>query len=189
MRAARRDRLSGAAALRLYSGKYETATAFMSDNAHRDGRPSAPRSLASYIDPAWRARSRSDAGIRRALAGLLGAFLEQRRVDLSIAGHTLLVACHDSACATELRFLQRDLQKTLNASGYPAIAQVRVLRAQPMAQPAPPTASLEQRAIPANARHLLKAVAEGMDCSDTDERRLVAALLRLADAGLGASSR
>lgn len=152
----------------------------MNEKADDRGRSSAPRPLKSYIDPTLRMRSRGDAGIRRVLAGLLGPFLEQRRIDLTANGNTLVIACHDAVCATELRFLQREIQKTLNASGYPAIDQVRVLRSMPADELREAATPAADREIPAAARQALRAAAEGID-----DRQLAEALLRLARAGSG----
>ncbi len=125
-------------------------------------------------------RSRGDAGIRRALEGPLGPFLEQRRIDLTATGNSLIIACRDRGCATELRFLQREIRKTLNASGYPGIEQVRVVLALPGAAWPEAAAPATQRTIPDTARQTLRTAAEGI----TDQR-LADALLRLARAGLG----
>jgi len=152
----------------------------MNRNADENGRRSAPRPLAGYIDPAWRMRSRGDDGIRRALEDLLGPFLEQRRIDLTATGNSLIIACRDRGCATELRFLQREIRKTLNASGYPGIEQVRVVLALPGAAWPEAVAPATQRAIPETARQILRTAAGGI----TDQR-LANALLRLARAGLG----
>jgi len=154
----------------------------MNRNADDNGRRSAPRPLAGYIDPAWRMRSRGDAGIRRALEDLLGPFLEQRRIDLTATGNSLIIACRDRGCATELRFLQREIRKTLNASGYPGIEQVRVVLALPGAAWPEAVAPATQRTIPDTARQALRTAADGIA-----DQRLANALLRLARAGLGGS--
>lgn len=147
----------------------------MNGNADDRRRPSAPQPLAGFIDPALRMRSRGDAGIRRVLGGLLGPFLEQRRIDLTATGNTLVIACRDQGCATELRFLQREIRKTLNASGYPGIEQVRVVLSTPgQATPEAP-AQVAPRTIPESARQALRAAADGID-----DGPLADALLRLA---------
>ncbi|MBS0001584.1 MAG: DUF721 domain-containing protein [Thioalkalivibrio sp.] len=148
-------------------------------NRNGDGKRSAPRPLASYIDPAWRMRSRGDAGIRRALEGILGPLLEQRRIDVTTDGGTLVIACRDPACATELRFLQRDMRKTLNAAGYPAIEQVRVVISAPVPA-ATPMAPQTERTMPSSASQALRAAASGIT-----DRRLADALRRLARRGSG----
>jgi len=154
----------------------------MKRNADESGRRSAPRPLAGFIDPAWRMRSRSDAGIRRALEGLLGPFLEQRRIDLTATGNNLVIACRDRGCATELRFLQREIRKTLHASGYPGIEQVRVVLELPGAAWPEAVTPATQRTIPDTARQALRTAADGIA-----DQRLADALLRLARAGLGGS--
>lgn len=150
----------------------------MSGNADERQRKSAPRPLAGYIDPAWRLRSRGDAGIRRVLGALLGTFLEERRIDLAATGNTLVIACRDQGCATELRFLQREIRKTLSDSGYTAIEQIRVVLSFTDAAAADPAGTVVPRKIPASARQALHTAAAGID-----DRRLADALLRLARAG------
>ena len=149
-------------------------------NRNGDGKRSAPRPLASYIDPAWRMRSRGDAGIRRALEGILGPLLEQRRIDVTTDGGTLVIACRDPACATELRFLQRDMRKTLKAAGYPTIEQVRVVISAPVPATTRPMALQTERTMPASASQALQAAASGIT-----DRRLADALRRLARRGSG----
>lgn len=149
-------------------------------NRNGDGKRSAPRPLASYIDPAWRMRSRADAGIRRALEGILGPLLEQRRIDIATDGSTLVIACGEPACATELRFLQRDMRKTLSAAGYQAIEQVRVVISAPGPATTRAVAAQTERTIPSSASRALLAAASGIS-----DRRLADALRRLARRGSG----
>lgn len=152
----------------------------MGDAEERGTRRTAPRPLAGYIDPAWRLRSRGDIGIRRNLAGILGPFLEQRRIELAAMGDTLIIRCHDSASATEIRFLQREIRKTLNASGYPGLERIRVVLGAPAAGAAIPVAqATAQRHIPATARQALQTAA-----ADVRDPGLANALRRLARAGL-----
>jgi len=139
-----------------------------------------PRALASYIDPAWRMRSRGDAGVQRALHGLLGPLLEQRRIAVTTDGSTLIITCSEPACATELRFLQRDIRKTLSAAGYPAIERVRVAISAPGTAAEATGAPPAERTIPPAARRALRAAASGIADS-----RLSDALRRLAHAGAG----
>jgi hypothetical protein len=150
----------------------------MQRDADKDRRGKAPRPLAGYIDPTWRLRSRGDAGIRRALEGLLGPLLEQHRIGLTATDNGVVIACHDRSSATELRFLQREIRKTLNASGYPAVEQVRVVLAAPGPALSEAVAPTRERTIPATARQALESAARGVD-----DQRLAAALLRLARAG------
>ncbi|TVP83644.1 MAG: DUF721 domain-containing protein [Thioalkalivibrio sp.] len=145
-----------------------------------EGKRPGPRALASYIDPAWRMRSRGDAGIQRALHGLLGPLLEQRRIDVTTDGSTLLIACREPACATELRFLQRDIRKTLKAAGYPSIEQIRVAISAPGTAATVSVAPPAERTIPPGARQALRAAASGIA-----DPRLADALRRLAHAGSG----
>jgi hypothetical protein len=169
-----------AVAQRLYWVATDLQGEGMNRNADESGRGRAPRPLAGYIDPAWRLRSRGDAGIRRTLEGLLGPFLEQRRIDVTATGNSLVIACRDRSCATELRFLQREIRKTLNASGYPAIEEVRVVLAAPAPPPSEAVVPATRRAIPATARQALENAADRIA-----DQRLAGALLRLARAGLG----
>lgn len=139
-----------------------------------------PRALASYIDPAWRMRSRGDAGVQRALQGLLGPLLAQRRIDVTTDGSTLVITCREPACATELRFMQRDIRKTLSAAGYPSIERVRVAISAPDTGAGASDAPPAERTIPPAARQALRAAASGIADS-----RLSEALRRLAQAGSG----
>ncbi|AHF00258.1 DciA family protein [Thioalkalivibrio paradoxus] len=143
-------------------------------------RRSAPQPLARYIDSAWRRRSQVDAGLERDLTGLLGAQLSSGLVRVSLHEGTLILACRDRGTATELRFLQRDIRKTLAAAGRPAIGAVRVVfsGAPFQAAAAPRESGTIDRAIPAAARQALQSAAAGIA-----DGRLAEALRRLAQAG------
>ncbi|AGA34237.1 protein of unknown function DUF721 [Thioalkalivibrio nitratireducens DSM 14787] len=143
-------------------------------------RRSAPRPLARYIHPAWSRRSQTDAGLERDLAGLLGAQLSRGLVRVSLNEDTLILACRDRGTATELRFLQRDIRKTLAAAGRPAIGAVRVVFSgtQFQAAAAPRESGSVDRVIPAAARQALQSAAAGIA-----DPRLAEALRRLARAG------
>lgn len=152
----------------------------MDGAGERGTRRSSPQPLAVYIDPAWRLRSRGDVGIRRNLTGILGPFLEQRRIELAATGDTLMIRCHDSASATEIRFLQREIRKTLHASGYPGFEHIRVvLGAATVDDPMTVAEAPARRLIPAAARHALQTAAAGIR-----DPGLADALRRLARAGL-----
>ncbi len=153
----------------------------MSTAKHESARKLAsPRKLVRYIDPAWQARSRVDQNLQRDLAGVLGPYLATRRVAVTAADDTLIVACMDRSGATELRFQQREILKTLQATGNTGIERVRVLLAAPQARRPVPDLRRVQREIPAAAREALQATARA-----TEDPALAAALQRLARVGLG----
>lgn len=152
----------------------------MQSEANGSGRPTAARRLVQCIDPALRLRSQGDAGIRRALEGLLGPYLGQSRIDLTTLEDTLIVACSDRGSATELRFLQREIRKILNASGYPGIERVRVVLSDERPSGPQPGPGSPERSIPAAARQALRSAA-----AEIRDPVLAEALRRLARAGMG----
>jgi hypothetical protein len=155
----------------------------MSRDSNESDRRSAPRLMAGCIDPAWRLRSQGDAGIRHALEGLLGQYLEQRRIDLAAMGDSLVIACRDRGSATELRFLQRDIRKILNASGHPGIERVRVVLSEDRPGRPPDGPDPSRRSIPAAARQALRSAAV-----EIRDPALAEALRRLARVGMGDES-
>jgi hypothetical protein len=152
----------------------------MQSEINGSGRRTAPRLMALWIEPALRLRSQGDAGIRRALEGLLGQYLGQSRIDLTALEDTLIVACRDRGSATELRFLQREIRKILNASGYPGIERVRVVLSDERPAGPQPGPGSPQRSIPAAARQALRSAA-----AEINDAVLSEALRRLARAGMG----
>lgn len=143
------------------------------------GRKQRPGLLAGYIDPAWRLRSHGDDGIRRDLGGVLGQYLEQHRIAVTAMGDTLVIACRDRGCATELRFLQRDIRKTLKATGHKDIDRVRILLSGHRTDSTAATPSAPRREIPPAARQALRSAA-----ANISDPQLSEALLRLAGTGL-----
>ncbi len=143
------------------------------------GNKQVPSPLARYIDPAWRLLSQGDHGLRRDLGGVLGLYLAQHRIAVTAMGDTLVIACHDRGCATELRFLQRDIRKTLEATGHHGIERVRILLSGSRIDNTPVARSTARKAIPPAARQALRSAA----ASITDPK-LSEALRRLARAGL-----
>jgi hypothetical protein len=152
----------------------------MPRDVNESGRRSAPRLMVQCIDPALRLRSQGDAGIRRTLEGLLGQYLDQRRIDLTALEDTLFIACRDRGSATELRFLQREIRKILNASGHPGIERVRVVLSEDRLGGSQGGPDSSRRSIPAAARLALRSAA--MEIRDPV---LAEALRRLARAGMG----
>ncbi len=147
------------------------------DHSHADRR-SAPRLLARYIDPAWRMRSKGDADVKRDLEGVLGEHLKQGRIDLTTMGDILIVACRDRSSATELRFMQREIVKTLHAIGQTGIQKVRIVLSGARPEAVDRASRTVQRRISAGARRSLEMAAAGID-----DARLAQALRRLAKAG------
>lgn len=143
------------------------------------GRKQGPGLLVGYIDPAWRLRSHGDHGIRRDLAGLLGQYFDQHRIEVTAMGDTLVIACRDRGCATELRFLQRDIRKVLDATGHHGIERVRILLSAHRNDSAAATPSAPRREIPPAARQALRNTA-----ANISDPQLSEALRRLADTGL-----
>jgi hypothetical protein len=127
-----------------------------------------------------RSRADLDAQLVKGMEGVLGPYLESGRVGLTASGNTLVIACRDHTSATDLRFLQRDIRKTLMASGNTDITQVRVIVAPPTADPPWTTERGVQRAIPPTARKALYSAAAVIDDSG-----LANALRRLARLGGG----
>ncbi len=135
-----------------------------------------PARITRFIAADWSARSGTDRELGRALDGLLGPDLRAGRLALTLNGDTLVAICADRGLATELRFQQRELLKTLEAAGYAGISTVRTQLGRtprPRETPSPAT----RRAIPDAARELLDQTA----ASVTDPA-LAAALARLARA-------
>ena len=143
-------------------------------------RPQGPRQLAQCIDPMLRSRAHLDAQLAKEMEGVLGPYLDSGRVGLAASGNTLVIACRDHTSATDLRFLQRDIRKTLMASGNADITQVRVIVAAPAADPAWTRERGVQRAIPSTARQALYSAAAVID-----DFGLANALRRLARLGDG----
>jgi hypothetical protein len=141
-----------------------------------DGAPRRARHLAQWIDPSWRSRSGADRNLAGDLAGILGPYLASERVQLTLAGNTLVIACRDRAGATEIRFLQREIRKTLHATGHSGVDKVHVLLAH---RPDRPSTSAElPRVLPATAVQALRLAA-----ASVDDPGLADALRRLARMG------
>jgi len=108
----------------------------MAIDISKDGnRQGGSRQLVHCIDPMLRSRAQLDAQLMKGMEGVLGPYLESGRVGLTASGNTLVIACQDHSSATDLRFLQREIRKTLMASGNAGITQVRVIIAAPSADP------------------------------------------------------
>ena len=145
-----------------------------------EGASRRARHLAQWIDPSWRSRSSVDRNLAGDLAGILGPYLESERVDLSLAGNTLVIVCGDRAGATEIRFLQREIRKTLRATGHSGIDRVHVLLAHRRDRRSTP-ADLP-RVLPATAVEALRLAA-----ARVDDPGLADALRRLARMGAAES--
>ena len=93
----------------------------------------------------WREQSSQDREIATALAPVVGTYLREQRLFISLREQRLLLHCADRGCATELRFMQRDLRKILEAHGYTELQDIKVLLVLPSGQPPIPE-PLPQRA-------------------------------------------
>lgn len=146
-----------------------------------DGGARRPRHLAQWIDPSWRSRSSSDRNLADDLSGILGPYLLSERIHLTLAGDTLVIACRDRASATEIRFLQREIRKNLQATGHADIDRVHVLLAH---RPEHRSKAVEQpRVVPTTAVQALQLAA-----ARVDDPGLADALRRLARLGAADSS-
>ncbi|WP_018868658.1 MULTISPECIES: DciA family protein [unclassified Thioalkalivibrio] len=133
-----------------------------------------PRPANRFVAADLSAHCSRDRELERALAPLVGDELQSGRLALTRQGATLIAVCADRALATEIRFQQRELLKTLAAAGIEAPAEVRIrLDSTPRAPQ--PEAVAVQREIPESARSLLMQTARSV--SDPE---LAEALKRLA---------
>ncbi|WP_018864701.1 MULTISPECIES: DciA family protein [Thioalkalivibrio] len=115
-----------------------------------------------------------DLELERALAPVVGEELRRGRLALTRQGETLIAVCTDRALATEIRFQQRELLKTLAAAGIDGTTEVRIrLDSTPRAPQPEPVAV--QREIPEAARSLLRQTARSVS-----DPALSGALERLA---------
>ncbi|MGM0552766.1 MAG: DciA family protein [Pseudomonadota bacterium] len=135
-----------------------------------------PARITRFISADWAARSGTDRQLGRALEGLLGPELRTGRVSLTLNGDTLVAICADRGLATELRFQQRELLKTLEAAGYTGVHAVRTQLAR-TPRPRPIPSPSVRREIPDTARELLDQTA-----ANVADPGLSAALARLARA-------
>ncbi|WP_019583717.1 DciA family protein [Thioalkalivibrio sp. ALE16] len=135
-----------------------------------------PQRITRFIARDWSAHSGRDRGVERALEGLAGNALKARRLAFTLREDTLVAICADRGLATELRFQQRELLKTLRAAGFEGIEQMRI-RLSRVPRPAEPAARLERREIPEAARQILADTA-----SRIQDPELAGALERLARA-------
>ena len=113
-----------------------------------------PQRITRFIARDWSAHSSRDRGVERALDGLAGTALQAGRLAFTLREDTLVAICADRGLATELRFQQRELLKTLSAAGFEGIEQMRIRLTQ-TPRPPEPTAQLERREIPDSARRIL----------------------------------
>lgn len=141
------------------------------------GSRSTPQPVTRFIAREWSVHFSRDREVERALEPVAGNALRAGRLALTLRDDTLIAICGDRGVATELRFQQRDLLKTLDAAGFNGIEQVRVRMASSPRVPAP-TAQEAAREIPASARRILADTAAAID-----DPGLADALRRLARAG------
>ncbi|WP_018948908.1 DciA family protein [Thioalkalivibrio sp. ALMg11] len=132
--------------------------------------------ITRFIARDFAAHSSRDRGVERALEGLVGNALQAGRLAFTLREDTLVAICANRGLATELRFQQRELLKTLRAAGYEGIEQIRI-RLTNTPRPPQPTTRLERREIPDAARRILADTA-----SNIQDPGLAGALERLARA-------
>lgn len=135
-----------------------------------------PQRISRFIAHDWSAHSSRDQGVERAMEPLVGDALQAGRLAFTVRDDSLVAICADRGLATELRFQQRELLKTLAAAGFAGIEQMRIRLTQ--TPRAPETAlRLEPREIPESARQILADTAAGIQ-----DDGLANALHRLARA-------
>lgn len=133
-----------------------------------------PRPVNRFVAANLSIHCSRDQELERALAPVVGDELRRGRLALTRQGETLIAVCADRALATEIRFQQRELLKTLAAAGIDGANEVRIrLDSTPRAPQPEPVAV--QRKIPDSARSLLRQTASAI--SDPE---LAGALERLA---------
>ncbi|WP_019023154.1 MULTISPECIES: DciA family protein [unclassified Thioalkalivibrio] len=133
-----------------------------------------PRHANRFVAANLSVHSDRDRELERALAPVVGEELRRGRLALTRQGETLIAVCADRPLATEIRFQQRELLKTLAAAGIDGTTEVRIrLDSTPRAPQPKPVAV--QREIPESARSLLMQTARSI--SDPE---LAGALERLA---------
>ncbi|WP_019626871.1 DciA family protein [Thioalkalivibrio sp. ALJT] len=135
-----------------------------------------PQRITRFIAREWSEYSDRDRRVERALEGLTGAALKAGRLALSVRDDTLVAICAERGLATELRFQQRELLKTLAAAGFDGVTQMRIRLSQTPRAPEP-VAPLERREIPDTARRILSETA-----ARVTDPTLASALERLARA-------
>lgn len=137
-----------------------------------------PQRITRFIARDWSAHSSRDRGVERALEAVVGNALQASRLAFTLREDTLVAICADRGLATELRFQQRELLKTLSAAGFEGIEQMRIRLTNTPRAPEP-TAQLERREIPDSARQILAETATSIQ-----DPGLADALERLARAAM-----
>ncbi|MFO7954031.1 DciA family protein [Thioalkalivibrio sp.] len=135
-----------------------------------------PQRITRFIARDWSAHSSRDRGVERALEALAGDALQAGRLAFTLRENTLVAICADRGLATELRFQQRELLKTLGAAGFEGVEQMRIRLASTPRAPEP-AAQRERREIPDEARRILSDTATSIQ-----DPGLARALERLARA-------
>lgn len=127
-----------------------------------------------WLRPAWQQRSETDARLRTVLAPLLDAYLETAQVGITGNSNTVTILCQDRGSATEIRFLQREISKTLRAAGETQFTKVKITLVQ-VEDKRPEEPVLVRRELSRQTRALLLSTARSIN-----NRRLAGALERLA---------